>query len=83
MSLLVEWDETEGNIRRVYKGLAENTTDILRFAMSKNKYIAAGDDCMIKFWDMNHEELLMTTDADGGLPVSFLTDASFFSEINS
>lgn len=76
-SFLVEWDESEGSIRRVYKGLAENLLDVVQFATSNNKCLAAGDDCMIKFWDMDHEELLMTTDADGDLPVSFLTVISF------
>lgn len=47
------------------------------FATSKNKYLAAGDDHMVKFWDMDREELLMTTDSDGHLPVSFLIDVLF------
>lgn len=64
----------------MYKGLAENLLDVVQFATSNNKYLAAGDDYMIKFWDMDHEELLMTTDADGDLPVNFLT-VVFFSAL--
>ncbi|XP_031373789.1 topless-related protein 1-like isoform X2 [Punica granatum] len=68
-SFLVEWDENEGYIRRRYKGLAEKFVNNVHFAASKNKYLAAGDDFRIKFWDMDHDELLTTADADGDLPV--------------
>lgn len=77
VSYLVEWDDSEGATRRMYRGLAENSSDTVHFATSRNKYLAAGDDHVIKFWDMDHDELLMTADAGGGLPVSFLTHVSF------
>ena len=34
--------------------------------------LAAGDEFMIKFWDMDNTNILTTSDADGGLPVSIL-----------
>ena len=35
----------------------------------KNRFLAAGDEFLVKFWDMDNVNLLMTTDAEGGLPV--------------
>lgn len=42
----------------------------MRFDTAKDRYLAAGDDHVIKIWDMDKVELLTTIDADGGLPVS-------------
>jgi len=36
----------------------------------KNQVLAAGDEHVIKIWDMNKIELFTTIDAEGGLPVS-------------
>ena len=38
----------------------------------KNQVLAAGDEHVIKLWDMDKVELFTTIDAEGGLPVSSL-----------
>lgn len=45
---------------------------VVQFDTTKNRFLAAGDDFSIKFWDMDNIQLLTTVDADGGLPVSSL-----------
>ncbi|KAJ4707838.1 Protein TOPLESS [Melia azedarach] len=67
-SFLVEWDETEGSIKRTYQGLRNNSVAIVQFDTTKNRILAAGDDHVIKIWDMDKVELLKTIDAGGGLP---------------
>ncbi|KAK6927582.1 hypothetical protein RJ641_006173, partial [Dillenia turbinata] len=66
-SIIVEWHETEGGVRSSYEGLGENSSGIMHFDTAKN-LLAAGDEFLIKFWDMDTVELLTTIDADGGLP---------------
>ena len=44
----------------------------MQFDTTKNRFLAAGDDFSIKFWDMDNVQLLTSIDADGGLPVSSL-----------
>ncbi|GFZ08333.1 transducin family protein [Actinidia rufa] len=68
-SFIVEWDESEGCIKRSYKGLGKCSSGIVQFDSSKNRFLFAGDDHLIKVWDMNHSELLTTMDADGDLPM--------------
>ncbi|TXG62210.1 hypothetical protein EZV62_013573 [Acer yangbiense] len=65
-TFLVEWDE--GSIKNVYQGLQNNSQGVVQFGITKNQFLAAGDDHAIKFWDMDKVELLTTTDADGDLP---------------
>ncbi|KAK0571084.1 hypothetical protein LWI29_010705 [Acer saccharum] len=65
-TFLVEWDE--GSIKNVYQGLRNNSQGVVQFGITKNQFLAAGDDHAIKFWDMDKVELLTTTDADGDLP---------------
>lgn len=69
-AFLIEWDESEGSIERIYQGLCKCSLSVLQFDTTKNQFLAAGDNHMIKFWDMDNVELLITIDADGGLPVS-------------
>ncbi|XP_057485979.1 topless-related protein 4-like isoform X2 [Actinidia eriantha] len=69
-SFLVEWNEGEGVVKRTYHGLGKRSVGVVQFATTKNRFLAAGDECMIKFWDMDNVNLLTTTDADGGLPAS-------------
>ena len=45
---------------------------IVQFDTTRNRFLAAGDEFTVKFWDMDNVSLLTTTDADGGLPVKFL-----------
>lgn len=67
---LVEWNESEGAVKRTYVGLGKRAAGIVHFDTTRNRYLAAGDEYMIKFWDMDNVNLLVTIDADGGLPVS-------------
>ncbi|KAL3839807.1 hypothetical protein ACJIZ3_024398 [Penstemon smallii] len=69
-SYLVEWNESEGAVKRTYAGLGRRASGIVQFDTTKNRILAAGDDFMIKFWDMDNVNLLATTDAEGGLPPS-------------
>lgn len=68
-SYLVEWNESEGAVRRTYNGLGKRASGIVQFDTTKNRFLAAGDEFIIKFWDMDNISLLTSTDADGGLPV--------------
>ena len=69
-SHLVEWNETEGAIKRTYSGFRKRSVGVIQFDTSRNRFLAAGDEFMIKFWDMDNTNILKTADADGGLPVS-------------
>jgi len=69
-SHLVEWNETEGAIKRTYSGFRKRSLGVVQFDTTRNRFLAAGDDFMIKFWDMDNTNLLTTTDAEGGLTVS-------------
>ncbi|CAL9073806.1 unnamed protein product [Musa hybrid cultivar] len=69
-SHLVEWNETEGAIKRTYSGFRKRSLGVVQFDTTKNRFLAAGDEFMIKFWDMDNTNILTTTDADGGLPAS-------------
>lgn len=69
-SFLIEWNENEGTAKRIYQGLGTCPSSVLQFTTIKNQILAAADNHMIKFWDMDNVELLTTIDADGGLPVS-------------
>lgn len=44
---------------------------VVQFDTTRNRFLAAGDEFLIKIWDMDNTGLLTTIDADGGLPVSF------------
>ncbi|XP_065020995.1 protein TOPLESS-RELATED PROTEIN 2-like isoform X3 [Musa acuminata AAA Group] len=69
-SHLVEWNETEGAIKRTYAGFRKRSLGVVQFDTTRNRFLAAGDEFMIKFWDMDNTSVLTTTDADGGLPAS-------------
>jgi len=57
--------------------------DIVQFDTTKNHFLAAGDEYLIKFWDMDNTTLLTTVDADGGLAVWFVIVAYiFFFDVN-
>lgn len=68
-SYLVEWNESEGSIKRNYVGFKKKSIGIVQFDTTKNHFLAVGEDNQIKFWDMDHVNILTTTDADGGLEV--------------
>lgn len=69
-SFLVEWNESEGAVKRTYHGLGKRSTGVVQFDTTKNRFLAAGDEFMVKFWDMDSTNLLTSFDADGGLLAS-------------
>jgi WD40 repeat protein len=69
-SHLVEWNESEGAVKRTYQGFRKRSMGVVQFDTTRNRFLAAGDEFMIKIWDMDSTGLLTTIDADGGLPVS-------------
>jgi hypothetical protein len=71
-SHLVEWNESEGAIKRTYSGFKKRSLGVVQFDTTRNRFLAAGDAFQIKFWDMDNTNMLMVVDADGGLLVSFL-----------
>ncbi|KAK6153757.1 hypothetical protein DH2020_013396 [Rehmannia glutinosa] len=69
-SHIVEWNESEGAVKRTYQGFRKRSLGVVQFDTTKNRFLAAGDDFSIKFWDMDNTQLLTSIDADGGLPAS-------------
>ncbi|XWS27035.1 hypothetical protein CRYUN_Cryun26dG0081300 [Craigia yunnanensis] len=69
-SYLVEWNESEGAVKRKYFGLGKRSVGVVQFDTTKNRFLAAGDEFTVKFWDMDNLNLLTSTPADGGLPPS-------------
>lgn len=54
---------------RNYRGLCQLASGQVQFDTSNNKFLAAGDEHVIKVWDMDNADILAVIDADGGLPV--------------
>ncbi|KAM0853944.1 hypothetical protein ACQ4PT_050750 [Festuca glaucescens] len=69
-SHLVEWNETEGAIKRTYSGFRKRSLGVVQFDTTRNHFLAAGDEFVVKFWDMDNTSILTTTDCEGGLPAS-------------
>ncbi|KAM7508215.1 hypothetical protein LguiA_018668 [Lonicera macranthoides] len=69
-SYIVEWNESEGAVKRTYIGLGKRSVGVVHFDTTKNRFLAAGDESTVKFWDMDNVNLLTTTDAEGGLLAS-------------
>ncbi|CAO2832842.1 unnamed protein product [Amaranthus hypochondriacus] len=67
-SFLVEWNESEGAIKRTYVGFRRKSHGVVQFDTTQNHFLAAGEDHHIKFWDMDNVTMLTQTDAEGGLP---------------
>ncbi|XP_022722527.1 topless-related protein 2-like isoform X4 [Durio zibethinus] len=67
-SFLVEWNGSEGKIKRSYSGFRKNSTGVVQFDTTRNHFLAVGDDSQIKFWDMDNTNILTSTEAEGGLP---------------
>lgn len=76
-SFLVEWNESEGAVKRTYHGLGKQSMGVVQFDTTKNRWLAAGDDSLIKFWDMDRDRLSLTTEAEGSLPV-IISHASLY-----
>lgn len=69
-SHLVEWNESEGSIKRTYLGFRKRSLEVVQFDTTRSHFLAAGDEFQIKFWDMDNTNMLTAVDADGGLPAS-------------
>ncbi|KAG6421485.1 hypothetical protein SASPL_118038 [Salvia splendens] len=69
-SHIVEWNESEGAVKRIYQGFRKRSLGVVQFDTAKNRFLAAGDDFSIKIWDMDNTQLLTFIDTDGGLPAS-------------
>ncbi|KAI7990099.1 FRIGIDA-like protein 4a [Camellia lanceoleosa] len=69
-SYIVEWNESKGAVKQTYHGLGKRSVGVVQFDTTKNRFLAAGDEFVIKFWNMDYVNLLTTTDAEGGLPVN-------------
>ncbi|KAF3787797.1 TOPLESS protein [Nymphaea thermarum] len=69
-SYIVEWNESEGAVKRTYQGFRKRSLGVVQFDTTRNRFLAAGDEYLIKFWDMDNVNLLTTTDAEAGLPAS-------------
>ncbi|XP_019088639.1 PREDICTED: topless-related protein 2 [Camelina sativa] len=67
-SFLVEWNESEGAIKRTYLGFRKKASGVVQFDTTRNRFLAVGEDNQLKFWDMDNNNLLTTVEADGGLP---------------
>ncbi|XP_061989928.1 topless-related protein 2 [Rosa rugosa] len=67
-SFLVEWNESEGAIKRTYSGFRKKSNGIAQFDTTRNHFLAVGEDSQIKFWDMDNTNVLLSIEADGGLP---------------
>ena len=68
-SHIVEWNESEGAVKRTYHGLGKQSMGVVQFDTTRNRFLAAGDEFQIKFWDMDNVNVLTAINADGGLPV--------------
>ncbi|KAL5068780.1 hypothetical protein RYX36_019667 [Vicia faba] len=66
-SFLVEWNESEGAIKRTYNGFRKKSAGVVQFDTTQNRFLVAGEDGQVKFWDMDNINPLTSTDADGGL----------------
>ncbi|KAL3330814.1 hypothetical protein AABB24_034571 [Solanum stoloniferum] len=69
-SHLVEWNESEGAIKRTFSGFRKRSLGVVQFDTTRNRFLAAGDEFQIKFWEMDNTNMLTATDGDGGLPAS-------------
>ena len=70
---MVEWNESEGALKRTYIGFRKKSAGVVQFDTTRNRILAAGEDNQIKFWDMDNVNMLTSTEAEGGLPVGNLT----------
>lgn len=59
----------EDGLGRSYNGLQMPSDDNVQFDTTKNCFLAAGGNHVIKFWEMDRDNLLTNCDARGGLPV--------------
>jgi len=67
-SPLVEWNESEGAIKRGSDGFRERSCGVIQFDTTRNRFLVAGDECLLKLWEMDNTAVLVTLDCDGNLP---------------
>ncbi|KAM5561099.1 hypothetical protein ABKV19_021949 [Rosa sericea] len=72
-TFLVQWSENEGiikegAIKRIYSGFSKKSEGVVQFDITKKHFLAVGEDSQIKYWDMDHDDVLTSTDAQGELP---------------
>ncbi|KAF5766605.1 putative transcription factor WD40-like family [Helianthus annuus] len=65
----MEWAKSQGTVKRQYIGLGKQHVGVMQFDTA-NRFLATGDESLVKFWDMDNKFILHTTDVDGGLPAS-------------
>lgn len=65
-SYLIEWNESNGTIKRTYCGLQKHSVGVVQFDTTRNRFLAVGDDNQIKFWDMDNVNILATTYVEEG-----------------
>ncbi|KAH9324716.1 hypothetical protein KI387_004894, partial [Taxus chinensis] len=67
-SYLAEWNESDGGIKRIYSGFEKHPFEFgkMKFDTTRNRFLAAGDDRQIKFWDMDNVHISTTTDFEEG-----------------
>ncbi|KAK6158499.1 hypothetical protein DH2020_005813 [Rehmannia glutinosa] len=53
-----------------YKENIQRSLGVVQFDTTRNRFLAAGDEFQIKFWDMDNTNMLTYTDGDGGLPLA-------------
>ncbi|KAF5950213.1 hypothetical protein HYC85_012206 [Camellia sinensis] len=81
-SFLVEWNESEGAIKKTYSGFRKKSVGVVQFDTTQNHFLAVGEDHQIKFWNMDNNDILTSMDAECGVPVSSLPRLRFNKEGN-
>jgi len=66
---VVEWNESEGTIKRTYSGFRKRSLGVVQFDTTRNSFLTAGDEFQIKFLDMDNTNILTTIDVEGSLMV--------------
>ncbi|KAF2288033.1 hypothetical protein GH714_004006 [Hevea brasiliensis] len=51
-------------------GTRKRSSGVVQFDTTRSRFLAAGDEFLIKFWEMDNTNMLIAVDADGGLPAS-------------
>nr|XP_011466160.1 PREDICTED: topless-related protein 3 isoform X1 [Fragaria vesca subsp. vesca] len=71
-TFLVQWSANNGIVddeakRKIYSGFTEKSARIAHFDIT-NQFLAVGEDSQIKYWHMDHDDVLTSTNVEGGLP---------------
>ncbi|XP_050380281.1 protein TPR1-like [Argentina anserina] len=72
-TFLVQWRPNDGIVdegakTRIYSGFSNNSEGVSHFDITKNHFLAVGEDSQIKYWHMDHEEILASTYGEDQLP---------------